>query len=142
MSSSFFHRLSLGRVVVGSLLAYVIQAKRLSIRQQYGDDTSDGLPALDRLERHGDLGLVAAQQVVAYAGPYPYIDGLLLQVTQRIGSISVRHDPRRAGTSTYTFRRLVRLWLSALKKVRFLSKKLSLWRNRLPPHWKQRTRRV
>jgi glycosyltransferase involved in cell wall biosynthesis len=54
-----------------------------------------------------------AQQVVSYAGPYPYIDGLLLQVTQRIGSIDVRHEPRRAGTSTYTFRRLVRLWLSA-----------------------------
>lgn len=55
----------------------------------------------------------ATQQVVGYAGPYPYIDGLLLQVTQRIGSIHVRHEPRKAGTSTYTLRRLVRLWLSA-----------------------------
>src|ERR1043166_8783759 len=54
-----------------------------------------------------------AQQVINYAGPYPYIDGLLLQVTQRIGSIEVRHDVRRAGQSTYTMRRLVRLWLSA-----------------------------
>jgi glycosyltransferase involved in cell wall biosynthesis len=54
-----------------------------------------------------------AQQVISYAGPYPYIDGLLLQVTQRIGSIEVRHEPRRAGQSTYTLRRLVRLWLSA-----------------------------
>ncbi len=54
-----------------------------------------------------------AKEVVAYAGPYPYIDGLLLQVTQRIGSIEVRHDERQAGQSTYTFRRLVRLWLSA-----------------------------
>ena len=54
-----------------------------------------------------------ARQVVTYAGPYPYIDGLILQVTQRIGSITVRHDPRRAGKSTYTLRRLVRLWLSA-----------------------------
>src|SRR5688572_23027767 len=49
------------------------------------------------------------QQVISYAGPYPYIDGLLLQVTQRIGSIEVRHEPRRAGASTYTLRRLVRL---------------------------------
>jgi undecaprenyl-phosphate 4-deoxy-4-formamido-L-arabinose transferase len=54
-----------------------------------------------------------AQQVATYAGPYPYIDGLLLQVTQRIGSIDVRHEKRRAGQSTYTLRRLVRLWLSA-----------------------------
>ena len=54
-----------------------------------------------------------AQQVASYAGPYPYIDGLLLQVTQRIGSIEVRHEARRAGRSTYTLRRLLRLWLSA-----------------------------
>jgi glycosyltransferase involved in cell wall biosynthesis len=53
------------------------------------------------------------EQVAAYAGPYPYIDGLLLQVTQRIGSIAVRHEPRRHGASGYTLRRLVRLWLSA-----------------------------
>ena len=54
-----------------------------------------------------------AQQVVAYAGPYPYIDGLLLQVTQRIESIVVAHEPRRFGASGYTLRRLLRLWLSA-----------------------------
>ena len=54
-----------------------------------------------------------ARQVIGYAGPYPYIDGLLLQVTQRIGSIDVQHEPRKAGQSKYTLRRLVRLWLSA-----------------------------
>lgn len=54
-----------------------------------------------------------AEQVITYAGPYPYIDGLILQVTQRIGSIEVRHEPRRAGESTYTLRRLIRLWLAA-----------------------------
>ena len=55
----------------------------------------------------------AAQQVIGYSGPYPYLDGLLLQVTQRIGSITVRHDVRHGGESGYTLRRLVRLWLSA-----------------------------
>ena len=54
-----------------------------------------------------------AHHIKAYAGPYPYVDGLLLQVTQRIDSIDVRHDERRAGTSGYTLRRLIRLWLSA-----------------------------
>lgn len=53
------------------------------------------------------------QQVTTYAGPYPYIDGLILQATQRIGSIEVRHEPRLAGQSTYTLRRLIRLWMSA-----------------------------
>ena len=55
----------------------------------------------------------AAHQVISYAGPYPYIDGLLLQVTQRIGSIEVTHIARQAGQSTYTLRRLINLWLSA-----------------------------
>jgi hypothetical protein len=54
-----------------------------------------------------------ADEVARYAGPYPYIDGLILNVTQRIGSIEVRHDARQAGRSTYTLRRLIRLWLSA-----------------------------
>ena len=54
-----------------------------------------------------------AREVATHTGPYPYLDGLILQVTQRIGSIEVRHEPRRAGASTYTLRRLLRLWLSA-----------------------------
>lgn len=54
-----------------------------------------------------------AHQVAQYTGPYPYIDGLLLQMTQRIDSIVVAHEPRRQGSSGYTLRRLLRLWLSA-----------------------------
>jgi undecaprenyl-phosphate 4-deoxy-4-formamido-L-arabinose transferase len=54
-----------------------------------------------------------AREVAAHTGPFPYLDGLILQVTQRLGSLEVRHDARRAGASGYTFRRLVRLWLSA-----------------------------
>jgi undecaprenyl-phosphate 4-deoxy-4-formamido-L-arabinose transferase len=45
-----------------------------------------------------------------YTGPYPYIDGLILQVTQRIGQVEVDHRGRQAGCSGYNFRRLVRLW--------------------------------
>jgi glycosyltransferase involved in cell wall biosynthesis len=54
-----------------------------------------------------------AKEVATHAGPFPYIDGLLLQVTQRIGSVEVDHIARQAGASGYTLRRLVRLWMSA-----------------------------
>jgi len=54
-----------------------------------------------------------AKQVASHAGPFPYIDGLLLQVTQRIGSLAVEHAPRVAGESGYTLRRLIKLWMSA-----------------------------
>ncbi len=53
-----------------------------------------------------------AKEISAHAGPYPYIDGLILQVTQNIGSLEVRHEERHAGESGYTLRRLLRLWVS------------------------------
>ena len=53
-----------------------------------------------------------AREVAAHSGPYPYIDGLILQVTQNIDAIEVHHAERAAGQSGYTLRRLLRLWLS------------------------------
>lgn len=53
-----------------------------------------------------------AREVATHEGPYPYIDGLILQVTQSVGSREVRHAPRQAGSSGYNLRRLVRLWTS------------------------------
>jgi undecaprenyl-phosphate 4-deoxy-4-formamido-L-arabinose transferase len=55
---------------------------------------------------------LVAQAVAEHTGPFPYIDGLILQITQRIGSLEVRHEARQGGRSGYTLRRLVRLWLS------------------------------
>ena len=53
-----------------------------------------------------------AREVASHEGPYPYIDGLILQVTQNIGALEVLHTVRAAGRSGYTLRRLLRLWLS------------------------------
>jgi glycosyltransferase involved in cell wall biosynthesis len=52
------------------------------------------------------------RSVMRYRGPYPYVDGLIIQVTQRICSIEVAHLPRAEGRSNYTLRRLVLLWLN------------------------------
>ncbi len=56
-------------------------------------------------------GLIA-HRVADYQGPYPYIDGLISQFTQRIGSLKVQHDRRQAGETNYNLRRLTRLWLN------------------------------
>jgi undecaprenyl-phosphate 4-deoxy-4-formamido-L-arabinose transferase len=53
-----------------------------------------------------------AKEVADYQGPFPYIDGLILQVTQEIGAVEVSHVARTAGHSGYNLRRLVRLWTS------------------------------
>jgi glycosyltransferase involved in cell wall biosynthesis len=55
---------------------------------------------------------MVVQAVTRYSGPYPYVDGLIMQVTQRIDSIEVRHLPRLEGRSNYTLVRLARLWLN------------------------------
>ena len=52
------------------------------------------------------------REVTRYEGPFPYIDGLIFQVTDRIEQIDVEHGPRQAGRSGYTFRKLVRLWMN------------------------------
>jgi len=51
-------------------------------------------------------------QVIRYEGPYPYIDGLILQCTRNLASVSVEHRARGAGRSGYTLRKLVHLWLN------------------------------
>jgi undecaprenyl-phosphate 4-deoxy-4-formamido-L-arabinose transferase len=58
------------------------------------------------------MSALMVEAVTRYRGPYPYVDGLLMQVTRRIDSIEVRHLPRAEGRSNYTLRRLVRLWLN------------------------------
>ena len=50
-------------------------------------------------------------RVVQYTGPYPYIDGLILENTRRIGRLTVQHAPRTEGKSGYTLRKLIRHWL-------------------------------
>lgn len=52
--------------------------------------------------------------MIAYTGPYPYIEGLVFRATNSITSTPVQHFEREVGTSGYTLRALVRLWSSIL----------------------------
>ena len=54
----------------------------------------------------------AVNQVIDYRGPFPYIDGLLLQSMSRIGTVVVPHEKRLAGKSAYTLMKLISLWLN------------------------------
>lgn len=53
-------------------------------------------------------------RIAGHRGPYPYIDGLILGATNRIGKLTVQHAERASGASGYTPRKLVRLALSLL----------------------------
>jgi undecaprenyl-phosphate 4-deoxy-4-formamido-L-arabinose transferase len=51
-----------------------------------------------------------AELVCRYEGPFPYVDGLLFQVTSRIAQVPVEHHRRYAGQGNYTFGRSVAVW--------------------------------
>ncbi|MFC1838811.1 glycosyltransferase family 2 protein [Thermodesulfobacteriota bacterium] len=48
-----------------------------------------------------------AKAICAYDGPFPYIDGLILTVTNNVTKIKVEHYNRFSGKSTYSFRRSI-----------------------------------
>jgi undecaprenyl-phosphate 4-deoxy-4-formamido-L-arabinose transferase len=73
------------------------------------------------------MSAMVVEAVTRYRGPYPYVDGLIMQVTQRIDSIEVSHLPRLEGRSNYTLTRLVRLWLNLATSFSLAPLRLAVW---------------
>lgn len=48
---------------------------------------------------------------LGYHGPFVYVDGLLLQATSNVTSITAQHHRRQDGRSGYSLRKSVALWL-------------------------------
>jgi undecaprenyl-phosphate 4-deoxy-4-formamido-L-arabinose transferase len=55
------------------------------------------------------MSAFVARNVVEYSGPYPYVDGLIMQITQDVASLEVAHADRVEGRSGYTLSKLLRL---------------------------------
>jgi glycosyltransferase involved in cell wall biosynthesis len=58
------------------------------------------------------LNRFVVNEIISYRLPFPYIDGLIFRITDRIGSVKVTHTSRLEGESNYTFWKLIRLWLN------------------------------
>ena len=52
------------------------------------------------------------REMIKYTGPFPYVDGLILRITNNISSITVEHSQRATGKSGYTLKKLISLWLN------------------------------
>ena len=52
------------------------------------------------------------REILKYTGPFPYIDGLILRVTDNIGTKQTLHQKRAEGHSNYTFKKLLSLHLN------------------------------
>ena len=51
-------------------------------------------------------------EVVKYTSFNPYVDGIFYRTTHNIGNVEVEHFKREVGTSNYTLKKLIRLWLA------------------------------
>lgn len=51
------------------------------------------------------------QEVIRYDGPYAYVDGLILDITNHITSVPIEHQARHEGKGNYNLRKSLSLWL-------------------------------
>ncbi|RHR31843.1 glycosyltransferase [Clostridium sp. AF19-22AC] len=52
------------------------------------------------------------EEMIRYDNPYPYIAGLLLRSSSRIGNLEMQQRSRITGHSGYTLKKLVNLWVN------------------------------
>ena len=52
------------------------------------------------------------KKIIQYKGPFPYIDGLILQSTENIGTRLCIHQKSERGRSNYSLTKLIKLWLN------------------------------
>ena len=50
-----------------------------------------------------------ADQIKILKTPYPYITGMMLSLTRNLANVTVQHDKRKHGSSTYTAAKLIKL---------------------------------
>lgn len=65
-------------------------------------------------------------EVLKYENAYPYVDGLIFRTTKNIGKVIISHRDREYGSSGYTLKKLVSLWMNgftafSVKPLRFAS---------------------
>lgn len=60
------------------------------------------------------ISRVTYESMNEYNSSYPYIDGIIFALTNRISGIDIPHHPRTAGASSYTLWKLLRLWTNHL----------------------------
>ncbi|MBL6456240.1 glycosyltransferase family 2 protein [Belnapia sp. T6] len=73
------------------------------------------------------MSALVVAEIAKYRGPYPYVDGLIMQVTQRIDSIEVLHLARAEGRSNYTLKRLIMLWMNLATNFSILPLRLAIF---------------
>jgi undecaprenyl-phosphate 4-deoxy-4-formamido-L-arabinose transferase len=72
------------------------------------------------------LNKFLVNEIIKYQAPFPYIDGLILQITDKIGKVKVEHSVRQEGSSGYTMKKLISLWLNMFTNFSILPLRISV----------------
>ncbi len=72
------------------------------------------------------LNRFLVNEIIKYKAPFPYIDGIILQVTDKIGKVKVEHSARHEGESGYTLKKLISLWLNMFTNFSILPLRISI----------------
>ena len=67
------------------------------------------------------------QDIIRYDGPYAYIDGLILDVTQSITTICIKHQARPEGEGNYNLGRSLSLWMKMATSFSVLPLRLATY---------------
>lgn len=52
------------------------------------------------------------REVIKYRNYNPYVDGLFFRTTHNIGNVVIQHHKREYGSSNYTLRKMMKLWMA------------------------------
>ncbi len=66
------------------------------------------------------------EEMIRYQNPYPYIIGLLLRTTHNIATIQTKQMDRLSGSSGYSLRKLISLWLDGITAFSILPLRMAV----------------
>lgn len=66
-------------------------------------------------------------EMLKYDKSYPYVIGLVLRTTKRIGNVSVNHRERETGKSGYTIGKLLGLWMNGFTAFSVKPLRIATW---------------
>ncbi len=95
------------------------QVKKHSRFKNFGSKVNDKMANI-MIGKPKDLTLCSyfimnrfvVNEILKYEGAFPYIWGLVLRCTDNIANEMIRHEAREIGETTYTFAKLLGLWMN------------------------------
>ena len=52
------------------------------------------------------------REVIKYRNYNPYVDGLFFRTTHNVGNVTIQHHKREYGSSNYTLKKMMKLWMA------------------------------